>query len=85
MCTYLKLILSAVLAVLCAHTQEKNTSAHLQCTAMYRVPYHSLGIVHTGICHVSPVQSCTPISKTHIFSTALQSPCPAMYHVSWPL
>ena len=44
MCTYLKLILSAVLAVLCAHTQEKNTSAHLQCTAMYRVSYHSLGI-----------------------------------------
>ena len=24
--------------------KKKNTSAHLQCTAMYRVSYHSLGI-----------------------------------------
>lgn len=96
MCSYLSLILSAVLAVLCAHAQEKNTLAQIfkYLLSSPIVPSYVLCIISRHwycktiacvlICHVSTVQLLHPQAK-HIVSAALRSPCPAMYRVSWPL
>ena len=96
MCSYLSLILSAVLAVLCAHAQEKNSQAqickyllltsamvHSYVLCIIPQPWYCKTIMHVHSFVMSKCSACTPTSKTHIVSTALQSPCPAMYCVSW--
>jgi len=83
MCTYLSLILSAVLAVLHAHAQEKNTSAqickyllltgpivHSYVLCIISQPWYCKTIACALIYHVSTVQLVHPQAK-HTLSAQL--------------
>lgn len=94
MCTYLSLILSAVPAVLCAHAQEKNTSAqickyllltspmvHSYVLCIISQPWYCKTIACVLICHVLTVQLVHPQAK---YTLSVQH-CSHLARVSWPV